>query len=326
MAPRPDRSARAARPPIAAMSERLTITPHQPANHGSSATKAGMKPSPASRSKPPAAFGSAAASSPGRPRLGVKAERAGRPAPMPSLPVIEGWARRLVGQRLRSMVMRLQSRHQPIAAGGAARLASARNPPPDRRWADRRRESACISCAGHAVEDVTSSTRPVQRLEQRHVLHLDMGKEGLAAARRSRWRPQAGSARGQAGRHGETRRRRQAASPTTGPAPAHGCGPCRPPRRPRGHRSRAPQAACDPRRSRRGHGRAKIFCSSTKTRWRSCAAPSAPKGLPQPDRNSPGMRTARGSGSIDAGAHCRHLAASRRSTAPSRRRSARSRP
>jgi hypothetical protein len=33
------------RPPIAAMSERLTMMPHQPANHGSPATNSFMKPS-----------------------------------------------------------------------------------------------------------------------------------------------------------------------------------------------------------------------------------------------------------------------------------------
>src|ERR1700733_281335 len=53
------------RPPIAATSLRLTITPHQPANQGSASTKALMKPS-AAKSRWPSPSGIAAQSSPTR--------------------------------------------------------------------------------------------------------------------------------------------------------------------------------------------------------------------------------------------------------------------
>ena len=100
------------RPPIAAMSERLTITPHQPANQGSAATNSLMKPS-----------------------IGEQ-----------QIPVAVGDRRAIVADRDRAPPTRpSRAATTPISALAASAAAARRSPRPARRARRRPRQAAFLS-------------------------------------------------------------------------------------------------------------------------------------------------------------------------------------
>src|ERR1700722_9878613 len=160
------------RPPIAATSPRLTITPHQPANQGSASTNALMKPSAANR-RCPSPSRIAAQSSPTRIAPCASPSRAAT-IPMSAFAASVGLAFKR-------------------AASASSAVASMSGGLPQRDIADLRRVARRIEVEVgahlHMRPTVQLDLRhrlPVHLLEKRRVLRLHMREERSAAHRMRR--------------------------------------------------------------------------------------------------------------------------------------------
>ena len=196
------------------MSEILTITPHQPANQGSAATKALMKPSIANR-RCPSPSGIAAQSSP----TGIAAEASPRRSatrPISALAASAGlW---------RSEATRA-SRFRPPPPQAA--FLSATKPSSGAWHGGYFVRSARILKCGRPSKSSSAQRLPMHLAEERRVLRLHMREEGWALPWHGRKRRRDGSRSRRSRRRAGNRARPRAATPTIIPAPPHGCGRCR---------------------------------------------------------------------------------------------------